>query len=329
MAGSMVEEVPLSGFEKDLLMELQYRFPRSHRPFHVVAERLGASVDEVVEALAKLRREKKLKRIGYYVNYRSKGLKAALIAYRSEGKVGELAAIYQRDPYATHVYLRDHPVYDVWVVTKRPTMEELVAHARSVSEQLGIDYVILYSVRTYKLSVKYDLYKGISWAGEYSYVNPNPPSSLEYGVEPGKLNLFKSLELSANPYSRIAQSLGVSEEEAAALAWRLLEAGILGDPGAALDGHRVGFVENAMVVMEPAGVEERLCECVSNLPFATHVVQRASIPAGKWKHTCYFMVHAVNMRLMEEVISEAVERCGPKSYHAIRSIEDLKPGVVR
>lgn len=329
MAGEVVEGIPLTGFEKDLLMELQYRFPKSALPFNEVAKKLGVDVEEVVTTLVKLKREKKLKRIGYYVNYRSKGLKAALIAYRSNGRIDDIAETYERDPQATHVYLRDHPVYDVWVVTKRPTLEELVAHARKVSEKLGVDYVILYSVRTYKLSVKYDLYKGISWAGRYSTVNQNPPSPFVYGVDPAKLPLFKSLELSAHPFSRIASSLGISEEQAARLAWRMLEAGILGDPGAALDGHRVGFVENAMVVMEPDDGEEDLCKCASSLQFTTHVVQRASIPPGEWKHTCYFMVHAASRRLVEEAVSNAVEKCRPRSYHVIRSLADLKPGVLR
>lgn len=322
--------VLLTPFEKDLLMELQYNFPQGPKPFHIVADRLGVGIDDVIQTLTKLKEEKKLKRIGFYVNYRSKGLKAALIAYSANGKIGDIAEVYARDPHATHVYQRDHPVYDLWIVTKRPTLEEIVAHAEEVSRTFNVDYVVLYSVRTYKLSVKYDLYRGVSRSGNYSTVNHNPPSPAEYGVDPGKLSLFRRLEISPTPYKQIAGELGISEEEASKLAWNMLKAGILGDPGAALDGHRIGFTENAMVVLEPRDqCEEKLCNCIAKLLFTTHVVQRASIPAGKWRHTCYFMVHATSKELIEEMVSEAIEKCEPKSHLSIKSIADLKPGVVR
>ncbi|MCE4625894.1 MAG: Lrp/AsnC family transcriptional regulator [Desulfurococcales archaeon] len=319
----------LDTLDKSILMELQYRFPRDPYPYETVAERLGIREEELLDRLRRLKSIGILKRVGFYVNYRSVGLKAALIAYKAPGLHERLAKIYRVDRYATHVYLRDHPEYNVWVVTKRRSMEELIGHVEHVKKELGVEAIILYSKRTYKLSVKYDLERGISWAGPYSTVSPDPPRPEDLGIPAEVLRMFRSLPIERSPYSRIAEALGVGVDEAAETAWNLLEKGLLGDPGAALDGRRVGFNENAMVVMEPSGCEESLCQCATQLPFTTHVVLRRSIPEGAWRHTCYFMVHAVSREMIKELVGEAVEKCSPRSFHVIRSLADLKPGVMR
>ena len=327
-----MEAVQLEGFDRDLLMELQYGFPRGPRPYAYIAEHLGVDESTVLEAARRLARAGVLKRVGFYLNYRSTGLRAALIAYAAGDKIYDIAEEYRRDPHATHVYQRDHPVYDLWVVTKRGSLEELVEHARDVSRRYGVDYVVLYSRRTLKLSVKFDFEQGVSKAGPYSRVVENPPRPEDLGVPLSAARLLKALPLEPRPYRRFAEALGVDEARASRIAWRLLDHGVLGDPGAAVDGHRAGFVENAMVVMEPdpaRGGEECLCRCAVQLPFSTHVVLRGSIPEGAWKHTCYFMVHATSRGKLESLVDEAVGECKPRSYHVIRSTADLKPGVVR
>ncbi|MCE4609052.1 MAG: Lrp/AsnC family transcriptional regulator [Desulfurococcales archaeon] len=319
----------LDELDKRILMELQYDFPRDAYPFDIVAERLDMRVDELLDRVGFLYRTGILKRIGFYVNYRGIGLKAALIAYESKGQVEELAEIYARDKLATHVYLRDHPVYDVWVVTKRKTLDDLVKHASEVSSTLGVGHIVLFSKRTYKLSVKFDLYKGVSRSGGYSLISISPPSPEAFGIYPSQLRLFRKLDASREPYRRIAEELGLSQEETASLAWKLVDAGLLGDPGAALDGKKIGFEENAMVVMEPAGDEDAFCRMAVSLPYTTHVVLRGSIPEGAWTHTCYFMVHAVDKDRIKSLIDDAVVKMRPRSFMVLRSLADLKPGTLR
>ncbi len=323
----------LSGFEAEALMELEYRFPLTSTPYCDVADRLGVTVDGLLTVLRNLSRRGILKRVGFYFNYRSEGKKAALVAYSTGGnaaKIEALVSTYRGDPLATHVYLRDHPVYDVWVVVKRGSKPELEEHVSNLASALGLDYVIFYSKRTFKLSVKYDLWKGISRSGPYSLVHPNPPSPEELGYPTKLARALRVLPLEERPYAKVARSVGVGEVDAYKAAVKLLDEGVLGDPGAALDGHKAGFTENAMVVMEPSsGAEQALCECAARLPFTTHVVLREPVPPGVWRHTCYFMVHAVSRKLVEEAVAEASRICKPLSLRVIRSLADLKPGVVR
>ena len=329
----MTRVVPCpEGLDRRILMELQYRFPLdTPDPLGAVAGRLGVDRSLLVERLRRLRRSGVLKRIGFYINYRSQGLRAALIAYAAGGLIDRIAGeVYLRDPLATHVYERSHPVYNLWVVTKRGSLEELVRHAEEVSSRYGVDYVVLASRRTWKLSVKYDLERCVSRAGPLSLVAQNPPRPEELGVPAEALRLLRSLPIDGgSPYTRFAERLGISVEEAVRVVGRLLEAGVLGDPGAALDGHRAGIEYNAMVTMEPRGMEEELCSCAARYEHSTHVVQRISIPSGRWTQTCYAMLHARDESLGRRLVGGLVERCRPASYSVIRSTRDLKPGVVR
>lgn len=323
----------LGGLAVEALMELQYRFPLTPTPYCDVAHRLGVEPDRLVSTLRELSRLGVLKRVGFYLNYRSTGKVAALVAYSTGGdkrKLEALAAEYRSDPLATHVYLRDHPYYDVWVVVKRGSRGELERHTATLASRLGLDYVILYSRRTLKLSVKYDLLEGISRSGPYPAVHPSPPRPEELGYPASLARALRVLPLEARPYRRIAAAHGMSEDEVVEAARVMLEAGVLGDPGAALDGHRAGFPENGMVVMEPlSSGEEGLCSCAAGLPYSTHVVLRESVPPGAWRHTCYFMVHAVSREKLAEAVRHAESTCRPRSLMVIRSLADLKPGVVR
>ena len=314
---------------REVLMELQYRFPRSATPYCDAARALGMSADEVIRALREQRRAGILKRVGFYVNYRSERLRAALLAIAASERVEEIAhKVFSSDPHATHVYERNHPVYNLWVVTKRPSEAELVELAREVRDRFGADVILLYGKKTWKLSVKYDLNKGVSRSGPYWRVSQAPPTPEAYGLRPGQIRLFRSLPVEPHPYRRIAGKLGLSEEETARLAWRMLEDGALGDPGAALDGHKAGFRVNIMLTARAPDPEET-CSCMAQNPHTTHVVYRRVYPEGKWRLPCYAMLHATTRSLAEGLVKQVVDSCSIEEYFLLESIRDLKPGVVR
>jgi hypothetical protein len=244
--------------------------------------------------------------------------------------VEALASHYRGDPDTTHVYLRDHPVYDVWVVVKRSSRRGLEEHVSKLAESLGVGYAILYSVRTYKLSVKYDLERGVSRAGPYSMVREDSPRPEDLGYPSSLARSLRVLPLEERPYRRAAARHGLSETEVVEAARRMLEAGVLGDPGAALDGWKAGFRHNAMTAAAPSnGDVEGLCKCVASKPQTTHVVLRESVPAGAWRLPCFFVIHAVSDYLLRAALDDVVESCGVGEYQPIRSLEDLKPGALR
>ncbi|BAN90411.1 Lrp/AsnC family transcriptional regulator [Aeropyrum camini] len=314
----------------DLLMELQYNFQISPDPIGDAARSVGLSPERAVERLKELAKAGIVKRIGFYYNYRAQGKTAALVAFAAGEKYRELANLFRGDPDVTHNYLRDHPVYNVWIVIKRPTREELLRAVDEAARKVGVDgWIALFSRRTYKLSVKYDLREGISRSGRYWRVEEKPPRPEDLGVDPMLPRLVRVLHLNLNPYRHAADRLGITVDEVLSQVKLLLDKGVLMDPGLALDGHKAGFTENAMVVMEPEGSGEETCERAAELPYSTHVVLRESYPPGAWRHICYFMVHATSKDRINMVLEEAREKCRPRDAMAIFSLEDLKPGYVR
>ncbi len=328
MVFDMPREV-LNDLEIELLMKLQYEFPLTPTPFLDVAESMGLRFEDVLRVLRALANAGILKRVGFYYNYRSQGHVAALVAFSCKGSYEGVAKLLAEDPLVTHSFLRDHPVYDVWAVIKRRSREELLEHVNSIAISGGASrWIVLFSRRTFKLSVKFDLREGVSRSGPYAEVIEDPPRPEDLGINPMIPRLVRSLDIVERPYSTIASRVGLSEDEVVDLVKEMLSKGILADPGAALEGRNLGFTENAMVVME--GEDEwRLCECASKLPYSTHVVLREPYPPGSWTHNCYFMVHATSRDKIKGIIDVVEDRCKPRSIIPIYSLADLKPGVIR
>jgi DNA-binding Lrp family transcriptional regulator len=325
VAASGLDEV-----DAELLMRLQYDFPLTPDPIGDVASRVGVSGEEAVARLKRLAKAGILKRIGFYYNYRAQGKIAVLVAFAAGDNYPVLAEMFRGDPDVTHNYLRDHPVYNVWVVLKRGSREELFRAIEEAARRSGSKgWIALFSKRTYKLSVKYDLYEGVSRSGRYWRVVENPPRPEELGIDPRLPRLVRVLPVNLDPYRGVAERLGMTVEEVVEQVRVLLDKGVLMDPGAALDGHKAGFTENAMVVMEPEGDPEEACASAAELPYSTHVVLRDPYPPGSWRHVCYFMVHAVDRERVWRVVEEARRRCRARDVMAIFSLADLKPGTVR
>ena len=316
----------------DALMLLQYEFPLEPDPYRVVAERVGVSEEQLLEGLRRLNREGLLKRVGFYLNYRSERKKAALIALRTD-KPREATEYLARRLVVTHSYLRSHPVYNLWVVGKHQDPEEIVEAAKSAAELYGDGrWIVLWGVKTHRLSVKYDLYEGVSRAGPYGRVEANPPTPEDLGYSMQLARSLRVLPLEPEPYAVIARRLGLPAGKVYEAAVEMFKHGVLADPGAALDGHRLGFKYNAMFTLAPKdmGMLKELCKwVVDNVPEATHVVERSVTPEGAWRHLCYFMFHAVS----EDKASIARRRLAScpllDDVLVIPSIADMLPGVIR
>jgi len=302
------------------LMEAQHNFPLVERPYKALGERLGVDEGWVIERLRELVKAGVLKRIGAILNYRSRGLEAALVGMAvPEDIIEEVAAEVNKDPYVSHNFQRDYKPYNLWFVTKANSREELETKVASVAKRYGLDYVILYSLRSYKVDVRFDLRRGVSWTkGELLPENPPPLSSL--GVPMAFFSKVKSLPLAPEPFKEAAEALGVSVGEALAKIREFIKLGVLRDLHATVDGEAVGFRENAMVVLR-----EPICEAAARLNITTHVVLRNTVP-GKWEYPCYFMVHGVSRQVLEDYVKDAVKRLGISDYRMLYSVRDFLGG---
>lgn len=304
----------------DILMEVQYNFPLAQRPFLEIANRVGLSEGEVLTLLREAVRAGILKRIGAILNYKSRGMTAALVGLAvPDNMVEEAAAEVNKDPLVSHNFLRDYRPYNLWYVTKAGSKEEIKQKVQHVAKRFGVDYVILYSLRSYKVDVRFDLRRGVSWTK--GYIMPeNPPTVEALGIPMAFFGKIKSLPLEPAPFKGAADALGLSVQETLKKIGQLIDIGVLRDLHGTIDGEAVGFRENAMVVLK-----EPRCEEVAMLNISTHVVYRNTVP-GKWEYPCYFMVHGVRRDVIEENIKEALRKLDVRKYTTLYSVKDFLGG---
>jgi DNA-binding Lrp family transcriptional regulator len=182
------------------------------------------------------------------------------------------------------------------------------------------------SKKVCKVSVKYDPLRGVAWS-PYVPQKHAVPRPEELGVPREFPKDVSRLKPVSRPYAEVAVKYGMSEEEVVEKVKVLLKEGVLRNPGASVDGEKIGFKYNAMVVMD---VDDDLAACeriAKELPEASHVVAR--YVEEKWPYPVYFVVHATKKELAEEAISRAIELVKPKRYRKLYSLENLKPGVAR
>jgi len=317
----------LDEIDKKLLMELQYNFPYDKAPFRIIAEKLKVSEDDVIERIKRLVSDGIIRRIGMYVSFRAKGMESALVA--ADIPLEKLED-YRRKTLAikeiTHNYIRNHPKYNVWFVIKAESRESLEKNVKELLESVNSnDYIILYSKKTLKLSVKYDILRGISYS-EPEEIVEKVPTAEELGIQ---VELLKSLSyplpITKRPFEKIAETFRISEEEIIDLIKELRSKGVIKDYGATINGEAVGITENAMVLLAHSKGVENLCYMVAKeVKEATHVVLREA--NKEWHYLCYFMIHGSSRSLLREAVRDIVKNA--ESYMMLFSLENLKPGIV-
>ncbi len=301
----------------DALMMLQYEFPLTPTPYSDVAERLGVDVGVLLEWLQRLQREGVVKRVGFHVDPRVFGYTTALASFQAREPRKTLEVLRSK-LHVTHAYLRCHPHYNLWVVVRAHSLDELVEAVKTAS--LGGGWAVYPPRRLWRLSVKYDLYAGTSRAAYKTL--PGPARLDQLGeLDTRLLRGLQRLPIAVRPYQKLARELGLSEGEVVGEARRLLEQGVLHDPGLVLDGWRLGYRYNAMVILW--GDASKACEwVVDNVPEATHVVERYTIPGGR--EACFAMVHARGREKLGEVL-DRFNAAPAEAVEVAESVGELQP----
>ncbi|MCI4456427.1 MAG: Lrp/AsnC family transcriptional regulator [Sulfolobus sp.] len=319
----MSEMLVLNELDKRLLMELQYSFPLDPEPFKIVGQRLGISESDVISRVKALIDAGVIKRVGMYVSFRAKGMDSALVAASIHpANLEKFRKIALNIKEITHNYIRIHPKYNVWYVIKAENREKLTKWIDDLMKEVNAeDYVILYSERTVKLSVKYDVYRGVS------YSEPNVPADTGTVSVPKEVltELSKPLPITPRPFMEVARKVGMTEEELIDLIAKLRDKGAIRDYGATIVGESVGIKENGMMMISAEDCEST-CNKLAELRETTHVVLRSSNKS--WNYLCYAMLHARSKSTILEVASSIAEKLNVRGYMILFSVENLKPGIV-
>ncbi len=310
--------------EKKILMALQYGLPLTANPFVDLVDEVHRDKDFLFKTIKKFKQEGVIKRIGADLNYRALKLtgKAALVgASVEENRIRDVASLIN-SVNPKHNFWRENELYNVWFTIKARSEEEVVENTHELMKRCGVqNYVILPTRRVYKMDVKYDLYKGVSWSnkgGEQEEV----PYVDDLGLDINLLKQLGDLPVEEKPFKRL-NGYGYSEEEIVDLIKELIEKGVFRDFSGVLSERKIGIQENGMTVIKPGeNINEIIFRLLDNVPQITHLVERKII--GNWEYPIYFMVHAVNKDPIEEIKNNVMQFNGIEDAKILYSKMDLK-----
>ena len=148
----------LDDIDSAILNRIQSDFPITSRPYLAVADELGLTETEVLDRVARLKKDGIIRRIGGNFVPGKLGFVSTLCAARVPAdKIEHFAEIVNRYPGVTHNYQRDNQ-YNVWFTFISPSMDEIEANLKKIVEESGVsDILNLPATKVFKIKAQFDV----------------------------------------------------------------------------------------------------------------------------------------------------------------------------
>ena len=146
----------LDDTDRLILNRIQSNFPIASRPYQAIADEIGLKEEEVIRRVDRMRKNDIIRRIGGNFVPEKVGFVSTLCAARVPGdKIELFAETVNRYRGVTHNYQRDHE-YNIWFTFIAPSMDEIEANLRQISEKTGItDILNLPATKVFKIKAEF------------------------------------------------------------------------------------------------------------------------------------------------------------------------------
>lgn len=148
----------MDDIDRRILNRIQSDFPVTSHPYAAVADVLNLTEKDVITRLKRLKANGIIRRIGGNFVPEKLGFVSTLCAAKvPESEIDSFARIVNRYPGVTHNYQRENS-YNVWFTFIAPSMEEIEANLRQISQETGVTLILnLPATRTFKIKAQFDL----------------------------------------------------------------------------------------------------------------------------------------------------------------------------
>jgi len=131
------------------------------------------------------------------------------------------------------------------------------------------------------------------------------------------------IAISARPYLKIAEKLGISEEELLGILESLCARGVIRRFGATLRHQKSGFSANAMVAWQvPEDQIEAVGSTLAGFAQVSHCYRRN--PNDLWPFNLYTMIHATSEKECHRIAAQMSAKVGVGTYSLLFSRKELK-----
>jgi len=291
----------LTTLERQFINNYQGNFPLQERPFKTIAKQLNSNEELLIETVQQLKDKKLLSRFGplYDAAQLGGGLTLAAIAVpeKQYQNVTELVNAY---PEVAHNYRREHKL-NMWFVLATETPAQIMQTLTSIEKAVGLT--------VYNFPKQQEFYIGLwlhmSDDGKHttvpvpSSINKKPDHVTDKqrldDIDRKLINITQTgFAIEHAPYLKIANELGITQQEVLQRLDNMLTNGIIRRIGAVPNHYRLGVTANGMTVWQ---VDEakitQLGNLVGQLDFVSHCYQRPQhLPM--WRYNLFAMVHGAN-----------------------------------
>jgi DNA-binding Lrp family transcriptional regulator len=270
-----------------LVNEFQREFPLVSEPYAVIARKVGASRDAVLEAFAKLRGFGAISRIGAV--FRPNAIGASTLAAMAvpADRLNTVARYVSEFREVNHNYEREHQL-NLWFVVAAPEAVRLKQVLASIERTTGLDVISLPLVEEFHIDLGFDL------RGEgVKRVSGGAPPRVTIGPSGQRLvaALQEGLELVPRPYAVLAARAGLAESEVIETLAKWQTLGLVRRFGVVVRHHELGFGANAMCVWDVPDAEvHALGEALAAEAAVTLCYRRTRV-LPQWRYNLYCMLH--------------------------------------
>ena len=146
----------MDALKRKLLDAYQRGFPVSPRPYKEVADKLGASEEQVLQAVNELSESGALSRVGPVFKPKSVGDSTLAAMAVPKERLEEVAELVNRFDEVNHNYEREHR-FNLWFVVTAPSKQRIEQVLAEISEAAGLEVLNLPMVADYHLDLGFAL----------------------------------------------------------------------------------------------------------------------------------------------------------------------------
>jgi DNA-binding Lrp family transcriptional regulator len=330
---AMVISRPMNATDAALLGVLQETVPFTLRPFAGLGNRCGLTEDETLARVKALKEEKVIRQISAIFDTRSLGYASSLVAAKiAPENLDAAVAVINSHPGVSHNYLRNHE-FNLWYTIAVPPTSTLglektvdLLHRLSGAQSTRL----LPTLRLFKIGVRFDVEGGAKpgdqSAPAYTEANRRETDPLTAKEIEFVRVMQRDLPIVPEPFAAVANELGISFEEAAAMHQRFLAIGRMRRFAAVLHHRKAGFGSNAMGVwagpQDDPDALQKLGETMAGFSAVSHAYQRPTYP--EWPYNLFTMVHGKSEQECEQTLTAIAEATGITHRHALYSTREFK-----
>ncbi|MFB6162634.1 MAG: Lrp/AsnC family transcriptional regulator [Halococcoides sp.] len=300
----------LDPLQCDLLNGYRRGVPIAPRPYARMADDLDVSVAAVRAAIADLREQGLIRRIGPAIATRHVGastLAALAVPDRAVDSVGRQVATRAA---VTHAYRRDHR-YSLWLVLTARDRARIDTALDTIAARTGFEPLDLPAENVYA----HDLAFPVCDRDPLAATRETPPPRPDRPIDPAERHLLAALQdglpIAPAPYDRVATDLGCDRSDVIDRLRTLHDGGFVRRVGLVVSHRATGYDATAMVVWAvPRDDLDRAGRATARTRGVTKAYARPARPERDWSYRLFTMVHARTPEARDRAIDRLADSIG-------------------